>query len=306
MPALVLLTAPESALPRMRTETLARFEKKGYETVRRPESTTWAALFEAAMTPNLFSPLRLFLIDDGKALGKLPEKFYSAVEGKDASTVFLICSEKTLKKELGKAFSLCEQVKYEDVPYWPSQRAAWLQKNASKKGCRFDRDAAFQLSEWIEDGEELRSELEKLVKAATGSGNNRISMHLVDELSVDEGGKAMLNLLNAFAECNVPETVEALRMLREDGELIPVLAALQKRVRSALLPARLGSAAAKTLRLSPYQAKTGGKTANRYGVKLLSVMLGELIRLSMSERTGDGEGWNGLERLLLAVESRAR
>ena len=45
--------------------------------------------------------------------------------------------------------------------------------------------------------------------------------------------------------------------------------------------------------------------AQTYGPELLSLWLGELIRLSWSERSGEGEGWEGLEKLLLAVMSRA-
>ena len=45
--------------------------------------------------------------------------------------------------------------------------------------------------------------------------------------------------------------------------------------------------------------------ARLYGGPLLSLLLGELIRLSWSERSGDGEGWDGLEKLLLVAMSRA-
>ncbi|MBP5212732.1 MAG: hypothetical protein J6Z30_07735 [Pyramidobacter sp.] len=106
MPALVLITAPAGAHPRLRAETLARLKKSGYALERRLETAAWADLFEEALTPSLFASQRIFEVDDGKSLGPLPEKFLKNVERCEAESVFLIISEKSLQKVLGAAYKL--------------------------------------------------------------------------------------------------------------------------------------------------------------------------------------------------------
>lgn len=303
MPSLILIAAPAGAQPRLREEVIGALIAKGYTLERRLETAVWADLFEEALTPSLFASLRIFEIDDGKSLGPLPERFVRNVEKGDADAVFLIHSEKPLQKELGAAYKLAHVVPYESAPYWPGPRATWLRNLAKSKGWTLDPAAASKLVEWIEDEEELRSELDKLGRAA---GKRRITVSVVDELSVDEGGKALLNLLDAIARADPVNAVLSLSALRDEGELIPTLAAVHRRVRNACLTSDLGDGAAKALRLTNFQAKTARLMAQTYGRDLLPLWLGELIRLSWCERTGDGEGWEGLEKLTLAVISRAR
>ena len=302
MPSILLITAPVGAQPRLRSKALEELKGKGYELERRSDSAEWAELFEEAITPSLFSPQRIFEVDDAKSLGALPERFVRFVEPKGADSIFLLISDKDLKKELGSAFKLAESVPYEAAPYWPSQRAGWLQKVAREMGYALDSRAAALLVDWVEDEEELRAEVDKLGRAAP---NGRINAALAEALSVDEGGREVLDLLDAASKADVATAVKSLSKLREGGELIPTIAALHKRVRGACLAASLGDDAAKALRLTAFQTKTAKAMASRYGKRLLSVWLGELIRLSMLERTGDGEGWEGLEALLLSVFSRS-
>lgn len=301
MPALLLVAAPAGAQSRLRGEIIGKLVKKGYELERRLETSAWEDLFEEAQTPSLFNPLRIFEVDDGKSLGPLPDRFVPRVEPAGADVVFLILSEKPLQKELGAAWAKAESVGYEPAPFWPSQRITWLQRIARSKGYTMDASAASMLVEWIEDEEELRSEADKLGQIA---GKGRISEKLVRALSMDEGGKSLLNLLDALAKGDVTEVVKNLTALREDGELIPLIAAIHKRVRGACMISRFGPGAAKALRLTAYQEKTAQTMARLYGAPLLSLWLGELIRLSWSERNGEGEGWDGLEKLLLVVLSR--
>ena len=302
MPALVLIAAPAGAQPRLRAETLSAYEKKGYVLDRRLETAAWPELFEEALTPSLFVPRRIFEVDDGRSLGVLPDKYKKYVERGDVDVIFLIHSDKSLQKELGDVFETAFSVPYETAPYWPSQRVGWLQRIARASGCTLDAAAAALLAEWIEDEEELRSEVDKLAKAAP---NKRITVQQVNSLSMDEGGKGVLNLLDAVAKADVAAAVKSLAVLREEGELIPALAAVHKRVRGAMFAARLGDAGAGAVHLTNFQTKTARAMAQTYGPELLSLWLGELIRLSWSERSGEGEGWEGLEKLLLAVMSRA-
>jgi DNA polymerase III delta subunit len=301
MPALVLIAAPTGAQPRLRSEALAQLKKEGYVLDRRLETAVWSELFDEAITPGLFAERRVFEIDDGKSLGPLPSEYQNRIERSGADTIFLILSEKTLQKELGPAYKLAHIVGYEPAPYWPNQRVGWLQRLAREKGCAMDASAAGLLAEWIEDEEELRAEVDKLARAAE---KKRITVQLVNELSVDEGGKAMLNLLDAVARGNVSEALKSLAELRENDELIPLLSAIHKRVRGACMMACLGDKAAQALKLTNFQTRTARAMVSLYGGTLLSAWLAELIRLSWCERTGDGAGWEGLENLTLSVMSR--
>lgn len=302
MPALVLVTAPAGAHPRLRAETLARLTGQGYVLERRLEVAQWADLFEEALTPSLFSAQRIFEVDDGKALGPLPQKYMSRIERAGAESVFLLFSEKSLKPELGEAYSLAESVPYEAAPYWPSERAGWLVRLARAKGWSMESAAGSLLAEWIEDEEELRSELDKLGAAAS---RKRITVSLVRALSIDDGSRGTLNLLDAISKADVPEMLRSMDTLREDGELNPTLAAVHSRVRRACMVASLGEEAASCLGLTKFQTKIAQAMARLYGPRLLSLWLGELLRLSWRERSGDGEGWEGLEKLLLAVFARS-
>ncbi len=302
MPSLVLITAPADAQSRLRGETLRRLEKDGYVLERQLEKVDWAKLFEEAQIPSLFSPQRIFEIDSGDSLGPLPENFQSRVESGDADVIFLIFSEKSLQKNLGAAYKLAEIVPYEAAPYWPDKRVAWLQKLAREKGYTLDQAAGALLVDWIAEEEELRSELEKLEFAAD---KKRITVALVNELSADDLAKSMLNLLDAATKADVSETLKSIAQLRRDSDVSPVLAALFKRMRNACLYARFGKSAGGSLKLTAFQTRTASAMANLYGADVLSVCLGELIRLSLAERSGAGEGWEGLEKLLLAMMSRA-
>ncbi len=301
MPALVLVTAPADAQPRLRGETLRRLEKGGYVLERQLEKVDWAKLFEEAQIPSLFTPQRIFEIDSGDSLGPLPENFQGSIESGDADVIFLIFSEKSLQKNLGAAYKLAEIVPYEAAPYWPDKRAAWLQKLAKEKGYTLEQTAAALLVDWIAEEEELRSELEKLEFAAD---KKRITVALVNELSADDLAKSMLNLLDAVAKADVSETLKSIAQLRRDSDVSPALAALYKRIRNACLCARLGKSVGGALKLTAFQTKTATAMANLYGADVLSACLGELIRLSLAERSGAGEGWDGLEKLLLAMMSR--
>lgn len=303
MPSILLVTAPIGAQPRLRSEILPKYLKKGYVLDMRRETATWAELFEEALTPSLFAQQRIFEVDDGKSLGKLPDDFKKYIEEGDSDVIFLLFSEKAFQKDLGDVYKRVSIVPYEAAPFWPNQRIGWLQKCAKAKGYSLNSDAAAMLVEWIEDEEELRSELDKLGCAANGK---RIDLKLVNDLSIDEGGKEVLNLLDAITNVNVVEVIKNITSLRENGELIPIISALHKRVRNACMVSRLGSDAASSLHLTAFQTKIAKSMVPIYGANLLSLWLGELIRLSWSERNGEGESWEGLEKLLLAVMSRAK
>ena len=84
MPALVLITAPAGAHPRLRAETLARLKKDGYTLERRLETAAWDDLFEEALTPSLFSQQRIFEVDDGMGL---PHRGKIRISGPDLELV---------------------------------------------------------------------------------------------------------------------------------------------------------------------------------------------------------------------------
>lgn len=301
MPRLILVSAPTGAQPRVLEELLGSLKKDGYELDRRFETSDWHSLFEEAMVPGLFTSKRVFTIADGPSLGALPERFLAEIEGPEADVVLIVCYEKDPAKEIGKpAVAKVEIFREKPAPTWPSERRSWLIGLAREKGLQINSEAAALMVEWIEDEEELRSELQKLASACNG---RPISADMVRKLSMDDGGKSMLNLLDGIARGDTPMIVKSLAQMRDSSVLIPTISAIHKRVRGAYYVGRWGSTGAKAIGLSPYQTKLGGQLARRCGLQVLAYWMGELIRLSWSERTGEGEDWNGLERTILGALS---
>ena len=82
----------------------------------------------------------------------------------------------------------------------PVQEAASPQKDrikhimdmAAEKGMTMTQEAAILLDEWIEDPEEMATEIEKLLLAESKT----VTLDLVKELSKDEGSRALFRLLD--------------------------------------------------------------------------------------------------------------
>ncbi len=305
MPHLILVIAPAVARIRIVRELLDSLKKEGYDLDRRLAEARWEDLFEEAMTPGLFAAKRVFLVEDGSRLGPLAERYEASLEGKGAEVVFMALYEKDPKKDLGNGvYGRAQVVRHEPAPTWPQKRRGWLLSLAREQKISLTPEAAALMVEWIDDEEELRSELAKLGSAA---GKGKVDEKLVRDLSVDEGSKAILNLLDGIAQGNVAKVLKAFGHLRESGELIVALSAVEKRVRAGYYCSVLGPGSVKALKLTEFQGKAASDLARRFSSQSLSCWLVELIRLSWSERTGDGEGWNGLERTVLgALASRNR
>ncbi len=297
MPHLILAVAPAVARVRLVRELLQELEGQGYDLDRRLEEAQWSTLFEEAMTPGLFAAKRVFLVENGPSLGPFPKEFFDHLEPSDADGVFLILYERDPKKDFGEAYQRLRVVRHQAAPTWPSKRRDWLMALAKSQGLVLKADAASLLVEWIDDEEELRAELAKL--AATGE--TVVDQGLVRELSADEGSKALLNLLDAIAQGKPSQVLTAFHRLREGGELMVALSAVEKRVRAGYYRSVLGPGSVKALKLTDFQGRTAADLARRFPSQVLARWLGELLRLTWSERTGDGEGWNGLERTVLGA-----
>lgn len=301
MAAVILVAAPLASQKRLVDAEVARLTKLGFSVDRRFETADWKTLSEEVCAAGLFTQRRILIVEDASTLGTMPEDWLKRIEKEEQTdTVVLLLYEKVTAKDLGaKGFGLCKIVKPEPAPFWPSRRAQWLVKLASQQGVNLATDAASLMVEWIEEEEELRSQLEKF----SLHGEKRVTVETVRALCANEGHRLMLNLLDALADVDGSAAALAFDGLRTTP-FIPVLSAVHKRVRAAWYTSLWGSkTAASVLGLSDYQARTAADTAKKFSSSILVLLLGEVLRLSLTERSGDGEGWNGLERVLLGALS---
>ena len=303
MPRLVVIVAPSGAQKRLLDDELARLASEGFSLDRRYQTSSWGQLAEESCACGLFDAKRAIVVEDGLSLGPLPADWPAKIGEQDDVAVLLLY-EKSPQKLLGKAaYAACRVVKNEPAPTWPDRRREWLVQLGRQEGIRLSRDAAALLVDWIEDEEELRGELDKFKLAFPGAP---IGVAEVNQLSSDEGGRALLDLLDAVADASLEGVKKSLESLRLRQELIIVLSALHKRVRAAWYVTWLGVGLQKALGLTDYQTRIACKTARRWPPHVLALLTGELVRLSMAERTGDGQGWNGLEIALLGGLSACR
>ena len=188
------------------------------------------------------------------------------LEGETAEAAVVLAYEgdhrKHLSKEVLKRAHLYE---LQAVPRWGKARLDWIAAQAKNLGVRLDGEALSLLSEYFEDPKELKSELEKL---ALASEDGKISAALVRELSVSSGGRKLVKFLDALCEGKIPEALEAMVNLREETDVLPVIAGLHRRFRLAAyiscLPPGAHEAFLEALKARGYQARMAKAATKRY------------------------------------------
>lgn len=299
MSHLVVVSAAGSSQRRLLLETLDKARKDGYEVTSHKEGGLWSDYFEEAMTAGLFCSRSVVVVEDSSRLGSLPDKFINLIEGPESDSLFVLVYDGDHKKYLSRdVLKVSTLIEAEKIPHWPSQRVKWLIDLARDRGFKLGRDGASLMVEWIEDPEELRSELFKLAS----QGDGKIDSDLVKGLVLNEGGRGMLKLLDGFCSKRASLCIDAMLDLRDGDEMIPVLSALHKRIRAAWYVTIWGGnrSVESGLGLTPYQARQASEASRLYNRDVLRDLLAGTIKISMAERLGSGEGWAGLERLLLS------
>ena len=302
MPHIIAIEYSDAQRRQLR-EQLDTLEKSGWPLSAKYDAQTfgtWQKLFENAITPGLFAEREAIVIESAETLGAFPEELSSLIEDDKADTVILLVFS-TDTKTLAPVKDSITVIKPEpQVPPWKRQQ--WLMTIANDEGFRLSPDAAQLLGENIEAQEELRSELHKL---ALYSDGREISVHDVENLSFDEGGRAMMNFLDGLCDNKINDVAEALKHLRNDP-LLPVLAAITNRLRPALIiscfQGKYTDEALKAVGSDPAKknyALTKAKSAMKhYGADKIKQFMSGAVRLSFLEKTNRAEGWQGFELLI--------
>lgn len=295
---LTWITAPPAAQHRLAGRVLARLKEQGAELTRKLENPSVEAVVELLRQSTLFHPQQAMTLTYTD-VPQLSEAFFDAVGQDDGWHVVVLCAKEPAKKHLPDWFwKRVHRVVEPAVPYWPGKRISWVRDFASSLGGVFDREAAALLVDWVSDDEELRCKVELCVALADGK---RVNSDLVRGLAVDEGSRDQLKVLDALAAGDMVMLTAAFTGNRL--EVIPLLAAVQNRLRAAWYTALFGSQAKELLGLTDYQTKTAAASARRYKAANLALALGEVCRLSLAERRGEGEGLPGLQVCLFGLMS---
>lgn len=299
MPRLVIVNAAGSSQRRLLSEVVKDLKSQGYVLASRQEGGGWSDLFGDSRTAGLFESRTIVQVEDAAKMGRFPDEFVGFLEGPEAfAAIVLVYSSDASKFFAKDLFKKLDVRKAQEVPRWSGQRQKWISDEGRKLGVRVSSEASALLADWIEDGEELRGELEKLALVAPEGG---IDGELVRQLTVDEGGKNLLNLLDGLCYGKHVQVIQALESLRRGGIFLMVVVSLHNRFRLAMYQrsGNAGSGLVNALGAKPYQKKMASEAARRYDLGALQSFTAALIRLSLAEKTGQGQGWNGLFREVL-------
>lgn len=292
MAKFVVILAPEAAHQRLLQPIMTDWGKKGYVVTDRLESPTWNDVLSALQHISLFSPQQMIVVETMDSLGKFVADLAPYWNQDHRQLVIFLTTKKPKVTDFPKNFyQQCEIITEPEVPYWPRQRAGWLQQVARSMGAKLSSDGAAKLVDWISDPEELRAKIELLARLY---GSMVIGDAEVEQLAEDEGSRDMLKVLEAVEQRSILSLRAPLSSLRKKNELFPVLAGVTNRVRAAYYVSLLGKKAVDLLDLTDYQGRLAMATSRLYGREKLGLALGDLLRLSLQERRGEGEGWEGL------------
>ena len=157
-------------------------------------------------------------------------------------------------------------------------------------------DAAQLLADSVESQEELRSEINKLAMYSNG---REIKVEDVENLSFDEGGRAMMIFIDGLCEGKQDDVARALKYLR-DEPLLPIIASITNRLRIALLLSCFKNAddVIKLLGVKNYPVKFARTALKNFGADRIKTFIAKSARLSFLEKTNRSEGWEGFELII--------
>ena len=302
MPHIIAIEYSEAQRRQLKSE-IEKLEKGGWPLSAKYEAETfgtWEKLFENAITPGLFVQRELIVVENAESLGTFPEKLAGLIETDEADTVMILVFG-TDAKNLKSVSNSITLIKPEaQIPPWKRQQ--WLMSLA-----KISPEAAQVLAENIESQEELRGELAKLSIIADG---REISLDDVERLSFDEGGRALMTLIDGVCENKPLDVARSINHLRGEP-VLPVLTALANRLRPALILTLFESESAEALKAvdsdpvkKKYAVTKARAALKNFGAEKIESFMLEAARLSFLEKTSRAEGWFGFEMIIWELMSR--
>ena len=283
MPHIIAIEYSESQRRQLKAE-IDRLNKSGWPLSAKYDALTfgtWDKLFETAITPGLFAEREAIVVENAEALDVFPEKLSPLVEDDEADIVIILVFSTDTKS---------------------------LKPIAKEQGFKISPDAANLLAESIESQEELRSEILKLGIFADG---REITLTDAENLSFDEGGWAMMMLLDGVCANNPNDVARAVNHLR-DEPMLPILAAITNRLRPALIISLFrGKYADEALKAAGFDPAKKNYAINKaraalkfFGADRIKMFMAESVRLSFLEKTSRAEGWQGFEAVIWNLMSK--
>lgn len=303
MPFISVLTGDPASQSRILKEYLSELEEKGYALQGRQEGGEWSALLSSLRTGSLFGQRSIIVVEEAEQLGKLPEDLSYLVEKDSDSGLVLLYKGKYRSFFQPETADLIAKVKDSPVPEWNDQRERWLLRLAQKKEIRIDPEAVSLLVEWIDNPEEIRSELLKL-HAAAASFKGVVTVDILRQLTLDEGRKSLLCLLDGICFAAVDDVLKNIRMTRRNGmDLLYVISAVYNRIRLSLYYGHFQHSGdkqlEKVLKARKYQKKMALEMNRRFSSESVEELAIGLMGISYRQKTGKSAGWNEFENLLL-------
>lgn len=308
MPYFIALTGSGSAQRKLLSDCILELSGKGFESPERFSGESWQDLFDISRTGGLFEERRAVVVESADALGPLPEDLFEEVTGPESDVVFLLVMEQGASKNLPSSLSgRISFRKPQNIPYWVDSRVQWLERESRSRRIKTTPKALHLLAEYVEDPEEMSVELDKLGLASEGGV---VDEDLVKTLTVDEGGRQMLALLDGLCRGDTKAVIEALSCLRGRDEPLRILSALHKRMRVAMyLSLALGDlrkTAETALEIKPYQGRIALEAARVFPAGSIRDFVVGMARESALGKSGMASGWDGIELEILRLLSSRR
>ena len=258
---------------------------------------TWQKLFENVIAPGLFVTREAIVIENSETLGEFPESLSNFIEDKNADTVLILVFNTDTKnlKAIKNSIEIIEKEK--EISPW--DRPKWLMGLAKESKFKLAPDAAQLLADSIESQEELRGEIEKLSIYSEG---REIKLEDVQNLSFDEGGRALLIFLDGVCAANAADVSRGLKYLRQEPNILGTLTAIVNRLRPAVMLScfsnKNSEEVLKVLGTKNYAANKARMALKNFGADRIKIFTAKAARLSYLEKTNQAEGWNGLELII--------
>ena len=308
MPHLIAIEYSEAQRRQLKAE-IERLNKSGYPLSAKYDAETfgtWDKLFETAAAPGLFAEREAIVVENAETFDAFPENLSQLIEDDKADIVIILVFNSDTKnlKPIAKSITFIKPEA--QIPPW--KRQAWLISLAKEQGFRISYDAANLLAESIESQEELRGEILKLGIYADG---REITLEDAENLSFDEGGRAMMMLLDGLCANKPNDVAKALTYLRDEF-MLPVLTAVTNRLRPALIislfQGKYTDAALKAAGFDPakknYAINKAKSALKFYGAERIKIFMAEAVRLSYLEKTSRAEGWQGFESAIWSLMAK--
>jgi len=302
VPSLLAICSKEPAKSRLLQETLEELSRKGFSVAGRTEGYNWWDLFSTATTGGLFDEKSIYIVDSPEAMGIFPSPLSTQIEPKEsASTIILLLYESEVEKHLPREVIKMSTIKRpEKVPHWTTGRIEWIKRIIRGTRVKWAKEAVFLLEEWIEDPEEIKSEIHKLETVAL---DGVVTEKLVKDLCIDEGGKAFLNLLDGLCEGKVFAVIKSFKRIKMEMDVLPVISGLHRRMRLAMYLADYEEKEKEELLrifgAKPYQAQKALNASRIYGAKSLRKFVLEMIKASCINKSLPSGAWEVLEMAIL-------